>query len=409
MMSSTIHDDIAATLPSPQPGVLRGWALRQIGDRLHCGTLTIVTPENTRVTYRAAAPGPEAVLALHRWRTLARLLLHGDVGFAEAFMDGDWSSPDPAALIELASRNASALAPAIDGSMFARLLNRLLHGLHANTLTGSRRNIPRHYDLGNAFYAQWLDDGMSYSSGLYNEVSVTLEHAQAAKQARVLALLDAAPGQTVLEIGCGWGGQMEVLARYGCTVTGLTLSPAQHAYARQRLAASGLSGRATVALRDYRESSGMFDRVVSIEMLEAVGEAFWPCYFDTLRERLRPGGIAVLQAITIDDARFAAYRRAPDFIQRHIFPGGMLPPPSAIRRGLARAGLELQHVETFGDSYARTLVEWRRRFLEAWPRIAAFGFSERFRRMWDYYLFYCEGGFRSGQIEVGLWRIARPK
>src|SRR5580700_6016634 len=201
---------------------------------------------------------------------------------------------------------------------------------------------------------------------------------------------------------------MEVLARHGCSVTGLTLSPAQLAYTQQRLAASGLAGQATARLQDYRQSSGSYDRVVSIEMLEAVGEAFWPRYFDTLRARLTPGGIAVLQVITIDDARFEGYRRAPDFIQRYIFPGGMLPPPGALRRCIADAGLALQHVETFGDSYAQTLAVWRRRFLDAWPQIAAMGFSERFRRMWDYYLCYCEGGFRAGAVDVGLWQIVRP-
>jgi cyclopropane-fatty-acyl-phospholipid synthase len=388
--------------------MVHGWALRQIGRRLRCGTLTVVTPEHARVVFRGAAAGPEAVVLLHRWRVLRRLLLNGDVSFGETYMDGDWSSPDPTALLELATRNATPLSPAIDGTPFARLFNRVLHGLRANTPSGSRRNIRQHYDLGNAFYAQWLDAGMSYSSGLFSEPGMTLEQAQAAKQARVLALLDAAPGQTVLEIGCGWGGQMEVLARHGCAVTGLTLSPAQLAYTQQRLAARGLAGRTNAMLQDYRQSSGSFDRVVSIEMLEAVGEAFWPRYFDTLRARLVPGGIGVLQVITIDDARFEGYRRAPDFIQRYIFPGGMLPPQGALRRCIADAGLALQHVETFGDSYAQTLVVWRRRFLDAWPQIAAMGFSERFRRMWDYYLCYCEAGFRAGAIEVGLWRIARP-
>jgi cyclopropane-fatty-acyl-phospholipid synthase len=407
-MSSTVSDEGSTASAPPRCGTLHGWALRQIGQRLRCGTLTVVTPEHARLVFRGAAAGPEAIVLLHHWRVLRRLLLNGDVSFGETYMDGDWSSPDPTALLELATRNATPLSPATDGTPFARLLNRVLHGLRANTLSGSRRNIRQHYDLGNAFYAQWLDAGMSYSSGLFSEPGMTLEQAQAAKQARVLALLDAAPGQAVLEIGCGWGGQMEVLARHGCTVTGLTLSPAQLAYAQQRLAASGLAGQATARLQDYRQSSGSYDRVVSIEMLEAVGEAFWPRYFDTLRARLTPGGIAVLQVIAIDDARFESYRRAPDFIQRYIFPGGMLPPPGALRCCIADAGLALQHVETFGDSYAQTLAVWRRRFLDARPQIAAMGFSERFRRMWDYYLCYCEAGFRAGAIEVGLWRIARP-
>ena len=399
---------VSVTSSPSTGGSLRGWVLRQIGQRLRCGTLTVITPEHMRVVYRAATPGPDAVLVLHRWRTLRRLLLNGDVGFAEAYMDGDWSSPDPTSLLELAARNAAPLSPAIDGTLPARLLNRVLHGLHRNTMSGSRRNIQQHYDLGNAFYARWLDGGMCYSSALYKEQDVTLEQAQAAKHARVLALLDVAPGHEVLEIGCGWGSMTELLAQHDCTVTGVTLSPAQRDYARERLAALGLSVRANVALQDYRETTGSFDRVVSIEMLEAVGEAFWPRYFDILRTRLKPGGIAVLQVITIDDARFENYRRAPDFIQRYIFPGGMLPPPGALRRCIAEAGLTLQHVESFGDSYARTLAAWRRRFLDAWPQIAAMGFSDQFRRMWDYYLCYCESGFNAGAIDVGLWRIGRP-
>jgi cyclopropane-fatty-acyl-phospholipid synthase len=406
-MSTTVRDN--AAVPSARDGFTwRGWALRQIGHRLRCGTLTVVTPDGRRLAWRGATPGPDATLVLHRWRTLRRLLLNGDVGFAEAFMDGDWSSPDVTALLELAARNAAPLAPAIDGTRAARLLNRVLHRLHANTQAGSRRNIRHHYDLGNAFYAAWLDTGMSYSSGLYATPTTSLAAAQDAKQQRVLDLLDAEPGQSVLEIGCGWGGMMEQLARHGCDVTGLTLSPAQCAYTRQRLAARGLDGRAEARLQDYRDSTGSFDRVVSIEMLEAVGEAFWSRYFATLRARLRPGGVAVLQVITIDDARFEGYRRAPDFIQRYIFPGGMLPPPSAIRRCVADSGLALRHVEMFGLSYAQTLVDWRRNFVAAWPRIAAMGFPERFRRMWDYYLCYCEAGFRAGAIDVGLWRIERP-
>lgn len=407
-MSSTISDDAAAPFALPQCGALRHWALRQIGQRLRCGTLTVITPQQARAVYRGAEPGPEAVLVLHRWRTLRRLLLNGDVGFGEAYMDGDWSSPEPAALLELAARNTAPLAPAIDGTPLVRLLNRVLHGLHANTLSGSRRNIRQHYDLGNAFYALWLDASMSYSSALYSEPDMTLEHAQAAKHARVLELLDAAPGDAVLEIGCGWGSMATLLAQCGCAMTGLTLSPAQLEFVREQIVTRGLSGRAEVLLQDYRETSGSFDRVVSIEMLEAVGEAFWPTYFDILRARLKPGGTAVLQVITIDDARFEGYRRAPDFIQRYIFPGGMLPPPGVLRRCIGEAGLVVQHVETFGDSYAQTLLAWRRRFLDAWPQIAAMGFPERFRRMWDYYLCYCEGGFRAGAIDVGLWRIARP-
>ena len=407
-MSSSTTDAFSSAHRLPWRGRPGGWVLDQIGKRLRCGTLTFITPEQARLTYRGAAPGPEAVLILHRWRMLRRLLVHGDIGLAEAYLDGDWSSPDTTALLELGTRNAAPLSPALDGPPTARLLNRVLHRLHANTLAGSRRNIRHHYDLGNDFYAHWLDAGMSYSSGLFRTNDMSLEQAQDEKQARVLALLDAAPGHSVMEIGCGWGGLADRLAQDGCSVTGLTLSPAQLAYARQRIAATGVAPRVDLRLQDYRESSGSFDRVVSIEMLEAVGEAFWPCYFETLHARLKPGGIAVLQVITIDDAHFDSYRRTPDFIQRYIFPGGMLPPPAALRRHLAAAGLTLRHVQTFGDSYAKTLAAWRRRFSDAWPQIAALGFSERFRRMWDFYLCYCEAGFRAGVIDVGLWQIARP-
>lgn len=407
-MSSTASNTISNTRGASLLGNPHAWILRQIGKRLYCGTLCVITPEQERLVYRGPARGPEAVLVLHRWRTLRRLLLQGDVGFGEAFMDGDWSSPDPTALLELAARNAAPLSPTIDGTRATRLMHRILHRLHDNTLSGSRRNIRHHYDLGNAFYALWLDAGMSYSSAMYPTPDLTLEEAQEVRHARIMALLEPEPHHEMLEIGCGWGGLATRLGEAGCSVTALTLSPAQLAYAREMVAAGNLAARVDLRLQDYRQSSGSFDRVVSIEMLEAVGEAFWPRYFEILHERLKPGGLAVLQVITIDDDRFETYRRAPDFIQRHIFPGGMLPPPSALRHHIAEAGLVLRHVETFGDSYARTLVAWRQRFSEAWPQIAAMGFSERFRRMWDYYLCYCEAGFRAGAVDVGLWQIARP-
>jgi cyclopropane-fatty-acyl-phospholipid synthase len=407
-VSQSTAETVSEPLRLPWTGGLGAWALRQIGRRLHCGALTVVTPGGIRGTYRTPAPGPEAVLVLHRWRALRRLLIDGDIGFGEAFMDGDWSSPNPSKVLELAACNDSSLSRSIDGTVATRMLNRMLHRLRSNTMSGSRRNIQKHYDLGNDFYALWLDAGMSYSSALFTDPAMTLEDAQAAKQTRVLSLLGSESGQTVLEIGCGWGGLAQRLAEQGCAVTGLTLSPAQLAHAKVALAATGLTGNVTLRLQDYRECSGMFDRIVSIEMLEAVGEAFWPRYFDVLHARLKPGGVAVVQAITIDETRFPSYRRTPDFLQRYIFPGGMLPPPSALRRHSAESGLSVEHVETFGDSYARTLLEWRRRFQAAWPQIAALGFPERFRRMWEFYLCYCEAGFRSGAVDVGLWRIVRP-
>ena len=402
--------DSTGSTPRAEPvmGFLSRRLARLLLSRIQIGRLTIVTPHGYRLSHAGPEPGPEGVLVLRRWRTLRRLLLQGDVSFGEAYLDGDWESPDVAALVELAARNAQTLNPTIDGNRLSRLRNRLLHRLNANTRRGSRRNIVQHYDLGNDFYAAWLDPGMTYSAALFAGGAETLEAAQEAKQDRAIDLLRPAAGQLVLEIGCGWGGLAErLIARTGCHVTGLTLSPAQWAYATQRLLAAGLADQADLRLQDYRDVDGCFDRIVSIEMLEAVGAAYWPQYFRVLRERLNAGGLAVLQVITISEEQYETYRGCVDFIQRYIFPGGMLPTAREIRSQAERAGLVLRSVETFGTSYAKTLAEWRQRFGAAWPRIERQGFDLRFKRMWEYYLFYCEGGFRSGQIDVGLYVLAR--
>lgn len=371
--------------------------------RIERGTIAVHLPDGRRIAARGAGDGPAGMIDLHRWRTLRRLIFGGDIGFAEAYIDGDWSSPDLTALIEAAALNQPVLPGAHGGAWPVRLMNRIYHLLQANTLAGSRRNIISHYDLGNEFYAQWLDPGMSYSSGLFRSAGDSLEEAQSAKQDLVLDLLSLEPQQSVLEIGIGWGGLAERLIRAGGSVTGVTLSPAQLGYAAARLRREGLV--ADLRLQDYREIEGSFERIVSIEMLEAVGEQWWPLFFELLRRRLAPGGIAVLQTITISDERFPAYRSGADFIQRHVFPGGMLPCPSRLREEIDRAGLVLERVETFGDSYALTLRHWRERFDAAWPEIAALGFKPRFKRLWDYYLSYCEAGFKAGALDVGLWRM----
>jgi cyclopropane-fatty-acyl-phospholipid synthase len=407
-----------ANFPRPRLLSWRGRARRMLHGltaSLKYGHLVIQLPDGTQVARRAEAPGPEGVYVVHRWRALRRLLLDGEVGFAESYMDDDWSSPDLAALIELAARNCAdaGFGRRISGTALVRLMNRLRHWASANTRRGSRRNVVHHYDLGNDFYAGWLDAGMTYSAGLFTGPHCSLEAAQQAKQDRVCALLQPAAGQSVLEIGCGWGGLAQLLIeRFGCRVTGLTLSPAQLGYATARLARAGVTGQVDLRLQDYRDVRGTFDRIVSIEMLEAVGRDYWPTYFAVLRDRLAPGGIAVLQAISIAEDRFDDYRRGPDFIQKYIFPGGMLPTVAAIRAEVARAGLVLTSMEHFGASYARTLAAWRERFLAGWETAAwrgAPGFSDSFRRMWDYYLSYCEGGFRAGSIDVGLYCLVKPR
>jgi cyclopropane-fatty-acyl-phospholipid synthase len=391
-------------LPTRRP--ISGAILRRLLSGLACGSLTLELPNGQKATHAAAVPGPDATLIVRRWRVARRLLLEGQIGFAESYIDGDWTTPDLAALIELAARNQDGLGDMLVGTWLQRLSVRLGHRKRANTKRGSRRNIRAHYDLGNDFYAAWLDRGMSYSSALFRSRCDTLETAQTAKQDRIIDLLDLRGGEHVLEIGCGWGGlaQRLILER-GCRVTGLTLSPAQAGHARELLALSGAGEAADIRLQDYRDTKGQFDRIVSIEMLEAVGADYWPIYFARLRGCLAEGGRAVLQVITIAEKYYESYRRDPDFIQQHIFPGGMLPSIPALREQISGHGLRLVSAEHFGESYALTLAEWHRRFQLAWPDLRHLGFDDAFRRKWEYYLAYCEGGFRAGVIDVGLYQV----
>ncbi len=322
-------------------------------------------------------------------------------------MAGECSSPNLNALLTLAYHN-SALAEPLQALRMPRFWLRLCHTMNRNTRRGSRRNIAAHYDLGNQFYEQWLDPGMQYSAALFSCPDQTLEDAQEAKLDRITSLLDLEGGENVLEIGCGWGALAErLLQNHDCKVTGITLSTEQLAHAERRLSVETAANRCDLRLQDYRDAGGTFDRIVSIEMLEAVGEAYWPTYFEKVRTCLRPGGSAVLQVITIDEDKFTNYRRRPDFIQKYIFPGGMLPTPRIIEREAANAGLQPISKEFFGAGYARTLEHWKFRFERAWPTIKSLGFDERFKRMWDYYLAYCQVGFETGAIDVGLYKFAR--
>jgi cyclopropane-fatty-acyl-phospholipid synthase len=372
---------------------------------LEHGGLTVTLPSGAAIRHRGPHAGPDAVLEVRRWRTLWRLLLQGDLGLARAYMDGDCETPDLRALLDLGAQNEAVLARTASGSLLSRILERLRHGRRANTRPGSRRNIAEHYDLGNAFYELWLDRGMNYSSALFASADATLEQAQQAKLDRVVELLNVQPDQRVLEIGFGWGALAEQLQSRAGHYSGVTLSTEQLAYTDARLRRRSNADNFDLKLRDYRDVPGTFDRIVSIEMFEAVGERYWPIYFDKLKHALTATGAAVLQVITIAEARFADYRCSPDFIQRYIFPGGMLPTMEILRREAARAGLKLESHDAFGRSYARTLAEWRHRFVARWPDIEALGFDLRFKRMWEYYLAYCEVGFQSGAIDVSLLKL----
>lgn len=369
------------------------------------GCLTLALPGGERIRLGRGNVDVCAELAFRTWSSLRRCITGGTLGFAEAYIAGDVRTPDLGAFFRFCLLNRDRINPPRLGFGSARAL--LEHRSRRNTKDGSRRNIVEHYDLGNAFFRKWLDDSMSYSSGLYASDDEPLEDAQRRKVDRILDLADAEAGAEMLEIGSGWGALARAAAERGAGVTGITLSDEQLAWAREQARTARLTDRLSFRLQDYRDTAGTYDRILSVEMIEAVGEEYWPVYFRRLRELLKPGGRAVIQAITIEEERYADYRANPDFIQRYVFPGGMLPTVEAIREQVSAAGLVWEFSETFGRSYALTLREWRRRFEAAWPQISRLGFDEAFRRRWRYYLAYCEAGFLDGTIDVGIYTFRR--
>lgn len=392
---------------------LSSWLVERVGVSLlghpRNGSLTVIFPNGRTRTVGQANSGNHATLKLNNFRVITEGMRRGTVGFAAAYMNGDIDSDDLTAVFRFFLQNHAMFDDANKGFFKKAAGDLHYHLSRGNTLEGSKKNIAEHYDLGNDFYGQWLDPSMTYSSAIFTSGDQTLEEAQRAKYRRVADMANITEGASVLEIGCGWGGFAETVARdYRANLRGITLSAEQLKYAQDRIARQGLDSHATLVFEDYRHTTGEFDHIGSIEMIEAVGEDNWPSYFQTLHDRLKPGGTAAIQAITIREEHFEGYRSGPDFIQRYIFPGGMLLTKQVMQQFGERYGLVLEQVENFGLSYAKTLRLWRERFLERWPMIAPLGYDERFKRKWVYYLSYCEAGFAEGTIDVGIYQYRRP-
>ncbi len=370
--------------------------------RIERGMLRLVLPDGRVLVAGGNAPGPEAELKLNNWQLPGRALAGSTIGIAESYMDGDWESPDMTAFLELFVVNTEHGEELSSGSNWLiGTIQRVRHWLNANTRGQAKKNISAHYDLGNAFYREWLDPSMTYSSALYQTGANDLESAQAEKYRALARDTGIREGDHVLEIGCGWGGFAEFAAReVGCKVTGLTISREQFEFARERIHRAGLAEKVEIKFQDYRDETGRYDRIASIEMFEAVGEKYWPVFFGKVKDVLKPGGTAGMQIITINEQSYPLYRKRPDFIQRYVFPGGMLPTPALLRSLGADQGLSFLRERVFAQDYARTLAEWRERFLAAWPRLVPLGFDDRFRRLWEFYLHYCEAGFRAEYIDV---------
>ena len=417
-MSLAHEPSLAALAASPRafhrlpelagaPAAFR-FAARLLALNWRAGELIFVTPAGRELRIKGAEPGFDAKIIIHDFRFMRRVLASGDIGFAEGYMAGEWETPDLSAVLCAMSLNFDRLVRLMVGNPVARAVNFVGHRLNANTRKGSRKNIHAHYDLGNAFYSRWLDTTMTYSSARYEQPGQPLDQAQTNKYRALAQGMGLASGHSVLEIGCGWGGFAEFAAKeVGATITGITISKEQFDFARKRMFDQGLAERADIRMIDYRDVQGSFDRVASIEMFEAVGERYWPAYFNKIRDVLAPGGRAGLQIITIRDEFFEGYRRRADFIQKYIFPGGMLPSEERLKPITDQVGLHWTGISRFGEDYADTLAEWGRRFEGAWGEISLLGFDERFRKLWRFYLSYCEAGFRTGRTNVVQLSLAK--
>ena len=397
----------AFTPPQSAPSAAR--SVLKLLQQLQHGSLTLQLPDGGMQRFGAQTL-PHATLVLHNWTPLVVALKSGDIGFAESFIAGDWSTPNLTDLLRVLVANRAQVEGVIYGTWFGRLLYRARHLLHRNSRANSRKNIHAHYDLGNAFYRLWLDETMNYSAAIFDgKLAQPMAQAQHAKVRRALTLAGVKPGDRVLEIGCGWGALAEkATTEFAAQVTGVTLSTEQLAFANERMARLGVAERADLRLQDYRDiTDAPFDAICSIEMVEAVGRAYWPTYFASLAKLLKPGGRACVQSIVIDDALFDRYIHSTDFIQQYIFPGGCLPCPSEFRAQAAAAGLEVVDEYAFGHDYGETLKRWRESFLAQRDAVLAQGFDERFMRIWEFYLAYCEAAFMENNIDVVQYTLQK--
>jgi cyclopropane-fatty-acyl-phospholipid synthase len=377
--------------------------------KLKNGRLEFHLPDGRVFRAEGENPGPLGICEVHDPDIFARLIREGDLGFCDAYLEGGWSTPDLQALMDAVHADNDEVYDGFLGMALVRAYEKLRFWMQGNSKRQAKRNISYHYDLGNEFYGLWLDDTMTYSSALFETGQESLEAAQRAKYAALADKIGVKPGDHLLEIGCGWGGFAEYAAKErGARVTGLTISREQHDYAVARMARQGLSDRVEIRMQDYRETEGQFDGIASIEMFEAVGEKYWPIFFSTVRDRLKPGAVAALQIITVQDARWEVYKRGVDFIQKYIFPGGMLPCPSVLRQQVEAAGLTFAGSHEFGESYSQTLRRWHDTFNERWDDVAAQGFDDRFRRMWNFYLTSCAASFHSGNTDVTQISVTKP-
>ena len=377
--------------------------------KLNSGRVDFILPDGRRFRAEGLKPGPVAEVTINNPDVFARLVREGDLGFCDAYLDGWWTTPDLQAFMDFIHADNDDMYDGFPGMALVRAWEKARFWFQSNTKRQALKNISYHYDLGNDFYSLWLDETMTYSSALFNTSQESLEKAQIAKYASMVDQMGVQPGDHVLEIGCGWGGFAEYAAKErGLKVTGLTISKEQLDYANKRIKSKGLSDKVNLKLQDYRDETGVYDGVASIEMFEAVGEKYWPVYFDKIKQCLKPGKQATLQIITIQDARWDVYRKSVDFIQKYIFPGGMLPSPSVLRQEIHRAGLSVQHSIEFGKSYSQTLRRWFEVFNNKWDNISAMGFDDRFRRMWNFYLTSCAATFESGNCDVTQITLQKP-